>query len=68
MPSANPTRARLDHPVIDADGHLIEFMPAVRDHIRDVGGPKLVEEFDASMAGAEQAQALPDEARRAAGS
>lgn len=67
MPSANPTRTRLDHPVIDADGHLIEFMPAVRDHIRDVGGAKLVDEFDASMSGAEQARALPEDARRALG-
>ena len=67
MPSANPTRSRLDHPVIDADGHLIEFMPAVRDHMLDVGGRKLVEEFDASMAGAEQARELSDDAKRALG-
>ena len=26
-------RARLDHPVIDADGHIIEFLPAVREMI-----------------------------------
>ena len=27
---ANRIRAGLDHPVIDADGHIIEFLPAVR--------------------------------------
>ena len=27
-------RNRLDHPVIDSDGHLLEFMPLVRDIIR----------------------------------
>ena len=24
-------REELDHPVIDADGHIIEFIPAIRD-------------------------------------
>jgi predicted TIM-barrel fold metal-dependent hydrolase len=40
-------RARLTHPVIDADGHSIEFEPAVLDHMKQVGGPELVERFTA---------------------
>ena len=31
-------RARLDHPVIDADGHLLEFLPLVNDLVREVAG------------------------------
>ena len=26
-------RARIDHPIIDADGHIIEFLPLVRDFL-----------------------------------
>ena len=40
-PSAN-IRAQLSHPVIDADGHTIEYMPAVREHLKDVAGGDLV--------------------------
>ena len=36
-----------DHPVIDADGHLLEITPFLRDDVlayaREFGGPKLVE-------------------------
>ena len=35
-------RARLDHPVIDADGHTIEFMPAVREYLKDTAGGESV--------------------------
>src|ERR1700681_2438280 len=38
-------KARLSHPVIDSDGHVIEFEPAVMDHLKEVGGPRLVERF-----------------------
>jgi len=35
-------RKRIDHPVIDADGHVIEFVPAAMDHLRDLAGPTAV--------------------------
>jgi predicted TIM-barrel fold metal-dependent hydrolase len=38
-------RAKLNHPVIDSDGHVIEFEPAVLDQLREIGGPRLVERF-----------------------
>ena len=34
-------RARLDHPIIDSDGHLIEFLPLVRDLLVDLAGKSL---------------------------
>ena len=38
-------RAGLDHPVIDADGHFVEFMPLMLDVLRDVAGPEVAEHF-----------------------
>jgi predicted TIM-barrel fold metal-dependent hydrolase len=38
-------RARLGHPVIDSDGHTLEFGPGVLDYLNDVAGPKLVDQF-----------------------
>ena len=28
----------LDHPIIDTDGHVIEFLPWVRDLVVDIAG------------------------------
>ena len=37
-PTASELIARqLDHPVIDADGHYIEFMPALSSYLREEG-------------------------------
>jgi predicted TIM-barrel fold metal-dependent hydrolase len=38
-------RRRLDHPVIDGDGHWLEPMPIFLDYLKKVGGPTLVERF-----------------------
>jgi predicted TIM-barrel fold metal-dependent hydrolase len=38
-------RARLDHPVIDGDGHWLEPVPIFLDYLREVGGPSMVERF-----------------------
>src|SRR6266436_3833239 len=32
-------RARLGHPVIDSDGHHVEYGPRIRDYIKDLAGP-----------------------------
>ena len=31
-------RGRIDHPIIDADGHIIEYLPLVRDILVELGG------------------------------
>ena len=36
-------RARLDHPVIDADGHIVECTPVLLEYMKDVGGPGLAQ-------------------------
>ena len=38
-------RARLDHPVIDADGHTVEFEPRLLDYLKELGGSKIVERY-----------------------
>jgi predicted TIM-barrel fold metal-dependent hydrolase len=43
-------RARLGHPVIDADGHAAEYAPAFVEYLRRVAGPKLVERYVAKRA------------------
>lgn len=38
-------RARLDHPVIDGDGHWLEPVPIFLDYLKQVGGASIVERF-----------------------
>jgi predicted TIM-barrel fold metal-dependent hydrolase len=35
--------ARLDHPVIDTDGHMLELFPVMFDYLKAVGGPEMSE-------------------------
>lgn len=43
--TASRLRARLRHPIIDADGHWLEFGPMVREQMRKIGGERAVEGF-----------------------
>jgi hypothetical protein len=36
-------RARLNHPIIDSDGHSAEFEPALFEYLKDVVGSRAVE-------------------------
>src|SRR5258705_12649408 len=47
-PSAEVTeiRRRIDHPIIDGDGHIIEYLPLVRDILVEIGGSSVAEGFD----------------------
>src|SRR5262245_48214025 len=36
--TSGDVRARLSHPVIDADGHQLEFEPLMLEYLRDVAG------------------------------
>ena len=42
-------RARLDHPVIDGDAHIIECQFVLPDFLKQVGGADLVKRFDTAM-------------------
>jgi len=43
-------RAGLGHPVVDADGHLLEVEPVLLDYIHAVGGSKLQRRYESFMA------------------
>jgi predicted TIM-barrel fold metal-dependent hydrolase len=45
------TRARLRHPVIDSDGHTVEFQPALHDYVRKVAGADLASRYRFDGAG-----------------
>jgi predicted TIM-barrel fold metal-dependent hydrolase len=38
-------RARLEHPVIDGDGHWLEPVPIALDYLRQVAGPAVVDRY-----------------------
>jgi predicted TIM-barrel fold metal-dependent hydrolase len=42
---SSAVRARLKHPVIDSDGHTIEFAPAVNDYLSKIAGADLLARF-----------------------
>ncbi len=44
-PRIERIKKQLDHPVIDADCHVIEFTPVFLDYLKDVGGPDITERF-----------------------
>lgn len=47
--TASPAASRdLDHPVIDSDGHFVEFYPAFLDYLRDVVGNDSMAGFEAA--------------------
>ena len=56
QPSVARIRERLDHPVIDSDGHLVEFRPVAMEYIAKAGGKDMAEAlhrgaaFDVSVA------------------
>jgi hypothetical protein len=47
---ARKLRARLSHPIIDADGHWIEYSPVMREEFRRIGGDVAVEALAAASA------------------
>ena len=47
---AQEIREELGHPVIDCDGHVLEFMPATRPYLRESLGQPLFDRYQASRA------------------
>lgn len=65
--TAREIRAALDHPVIDADGHGIEYLPWFRDLLRDEGGANAVDAWDVVENGARLSRTLDVPTKRALG-
>ena len=64
---ATAIRAGLGHPVVDADGHIIEYVPAIRDLIGDDAGGALADRFTAVSNSAALRRGLDIDTRRASG-
>jgi predicted TIM-barrel fold metal-dependent hydrolase len=43
---ARKLRSRLNHPIVDADGHWIEYGPVMKEEFRRIGGAAAVEAFE----------------------
>ncbi|MCZ6887056.1 MAG: amidohydrolase family protein [Gammaproteobacteria bacterium] len=48
-------RAKLDHPLIDGDSHIIEYTPVLMDFIKEAGGEKAVADFGTQTRGGRSA-------------
>ena len=57
-------RAKLNHPVIDGDGHWVEYDPVFAEQMRKVGGDKAADGFLAAMAVTRDSLLLSVEERR----
>jgi predicted TIM-barrel fold metal-dependent hydrolase len=57
-------RAGLEHPIIDSDGHLIEFLPLVRDLLVDLAGESVAQRFDFLVESGKTIQGVSDEIRK----
>ncbi len=60
-------KRQLDHPVIDGDGHLIEYTPLVRDFMVEIAGEEVAQGFDLMSNGGALARQLPLEQKRSLG-
>jgi len=60
-------RACLDHPVIDSDGHAVEYLPVVRDVLRAQAGDDAVAALERTIDSGALIRTLSPEQRRAAG-
>jgi len=43
---ARKIRGQLGHPIVDADGHWLEYGPVMREQFRRIGGDAAVEGLD----------------------
>ncbi|MBW2232443.1 MAG: amidohydrolase family protein [Deltaproteobacteria bacterium] len=72
MSQADPARiqrikAQLDHPVIDADGHMVEFLPAVRDEIAELAGAAVADGVETALTASQKARHMDAELKRRLG-
>src|SRR3984957_10425977 len=62
--TAAQIRAGLKHPVIDGDGHWVEYDPVFAEKMRKVGGDKAADGFLAAMRATQQSLNMPVEERK----
>ncbi len=60
-------RDQISHPIIDGDGHLIEFVPWLRDLVVDIADESVAKRFDTLVNGAAAVRGVPEDKRRQLG-
>ena len=60
-------RARIHHPIMDADGHWLEYGPVITEHLRKIGGDAAVEGFQSIGKGVRESLSLSVADRRKRG-
>jgi predicted TIM-barrel fold metal-dependent hydrolase len=60
-------RRRLDHPVLDGDGHTVEFIPAVRDELVALAGEEMAQQLDQVFGAQKIARTLDENTLRQLG-
>jgi predicted TIM-barrel fold metal-dependent hydrolase len=60
-------RGRLSHPVIDSDGHCVEYLPAVEDCVREVAGREVAGRFHEAIFGLTRWREFTPDQRRQIG-
>ena len=53
-------RARLDHPIVDGDGHLTEFYPGFLEYVEKVGGGDFARRYLGGFGASASLRGLPD--------
>ena len=48
-PKSPKVRAQLNHPIIETDGHTVEFTPVFFDYIKEVGGAGMIERYQKAV-------------------
>jgi len=66
---ARKLHSRLSHPIIDADGHWLEYAPIMREEFRRIGGDAAVEAYDIASQRVPNSlkMSLPERRRRRVG-
>lgn len=67
MTNPAEVRASLDHPIVDADGHHIEYLPVVRDLIAEFGGGRAADAWDLVRRSATLTRTLDADTKRVLG-
>jgi hypothetical protein len=62
-PTPAQIRSRLTHPVIDADGHWLEYGPVFGEQMRKVGGDRAADAFLAALRTTRESLSTPVDER-----
>jgi hypothetical protein len=63
MTNARRIREQLKHPVLDCDGHWLESVAVLTEHLREIAGPALTDQYIEGRKRAQEWYGATDEER-----